>query len=465
MASNYSFKNRLADNQSKIGGNRSTLLAKLDPASLDDEPDLQADRTTTKTQDTPSPADQAQTAQAAPANSAAIPPTTDQGSSQDEGDESTPKDPDFISILPPDSQQAARFYNAIKPVITQGLAPDDKRFFQAQQEKYDQMEQKARDTFETNKNIDQWGAVGEKIAQAVAQLGAGLYGVKHGVDMSGLKFDKTDWNQQYNNNLEELNQNLNQLEKSRSRTERAQEIATSAANQQESQEGNFLTGDYENQSHLANSEANRKAQEAKEDTKLAQQKGIEDQKLALEKQKLGIEQQKADQMGQSKKVDNPNKQAFDQLTKADQAIVTGLAKDNSGKTATVNALESNMKDWDSLNDSQKYERGKELIRLLNAAPGGQRLPQKTVDDIGAKLDFALGNFRNDRPMQFGRDMKGFKDQVDNFVVTQKGAIDANQKEIDKRLPPTSAPSSLGKAKTVTQGGHTYTLNPETGEYE
>jgi hypothetical protein len=33
----------------------------------------------------------------------------------------------------------------------------------------------------------------EKLAHAFGKIGAGHYGLKHGVDMSGIKFDKTDW--------------------------------------------------------------------------------------------------------------------------------------------------------------------------------------------------------------------------------------------------------------------------------
>ena len=56
----------------------------------------------------------------------------------------------------------------------------------------------------------------EKMGHALAQLGAGMQGIKTGVDMtSGLKFDKTDWNKRYETALDELKANLTDLREKR----------------------------------------------------------------------------------------------------------------------------------------------------------------------------------------------------------------------------------------------------------
>jgi hypothetical protein len=56
----------------------------------------------------------------------------------------------------------------------------------------------------------------EKMGHALAQFGAGLQGMKTGVDMtSGLKFDKTDWNKRYEAALDELKANLTDLREKR----------------------------------------------------------------------------------------------------------------------------------------------------------------------------------------------------------------------------------------------------------
>ena len=56
----------------------------------------------------------------------------------------------------------------------------------------------------------------ENMGHALAQLGAGIQGMKTGVDMSsGLKFSKTDWNKRYEAALDELKANLTDLREKR----------------------------------------------------------------------------------------------------------------------------------------------------------------------------------------------------------------------------------------------------------
>lgn len=43
----------------------------------------------------------------------------------------------------------------------------------------------------------QWAQLGEKAAQALTQFAAGLYGLQKGVDMSGLKFEPSDWAEKF----------------------------------------------------------------------------------------------------------------------------------------------------------------------------------------------------------------------------------------------------------------------------
>lgn len=56
----------------------------------------------------------------------------------------------------------------------------------------------------------------ENMGHALAQLGAGIQGIKTGVDMSsGLKFSKTDWNKRYEQAIDELKANLADLREKR----------------------------------------------------------------------------------------------------------------------------------------------------------------------------------------------------------------------------------------------------------
>lgn len=51
-----------------------------------------------------------------------------------------------------------------------------------------------------------WAEAFEKIGHGLTQLAAAHYGMKHGVDMSGLKFDKTDWDRKREGLMNEMKQ-------------------------------------------------------------------------------------------------------------------------------------------------------------------------------------------------------------------------------------------------------------------
>jgi len=59
----------------------------------------------------------------------------------------------------------------------------------------------------------EWAQLAEKVGHALTQIGAGMYGLKHGVDMSGVKFDKTDWASVLDKRLKILDTEMGQLER------------------------------------------------------------------------------------------------------------------------------------------------------------------------------------------------------------------------------------------------------------
>ena len=62
------------------------------------------------------------------------------------------------------------------------------------------------------KTKNRWMQIAEKVGHALVQYGAGAYGMKHGVDMSGLKFDKTDWHKRLVQDLKLIDDEINLLE-------------------------------------------------------------------------------------------------------------------------------------------------------------------------------------------------------------------------------------------------------------
>lgn len=63
----------------------------------------------------------------------------------------------------------------------------------------------AQDRLERNEII-------EKMAHAVTQMGAAWYGLKNGVDLSGLKFDRTDWEHKQDRMLNEFRTRLDEVQ-------------------------------------------------------------------------------------------------------------------------------------------------------------------------------------------------------------------------------------------------------------
>jgi hypothetical protein len=89
--------------------------------------------------------------------------------------------------------------------------------------KWDSMKNDLKDIYNRAVEQNRWGEVAEKVGQALTQLGAGYYGLKSGVDMSGLKFAQTDWEKRYDRLLDELRTGIGDVEESRKAEERGTE--------------------------------------------------------------------------------------------------------------------------------------------------------------------------------------------------------------------------------------------------
>jgi hypothetical protein len=91
---------------------------------------------------------------------------------------------------------------ALKASVIKDIAAQ-KEFKEARSDIEDTYKEALADYKET-KDSAAWGRIAERLGQALTQLGAGAYGMKHGVDMSGLKFDKADWSAGVKDSLEAL---------------------------------------------------------------------------------------------------------------------------------------------------------------------------------------------------------------------------------------------------------------------
>lgn len=73
------------------------------------------------------------------------------------------------------------------------LPPAQKREFEQRADKIREAQAAAIEEFARTKDRNRWLQVAESLGQAMTQLGAGAYGLKHNVDLSGLRFNRADW--------------------------------------------------------------------------------------------------------------------------------------------------------------------------------------------------------------------------------------------------------------------------------
>lgn len=75
-------------------------------------------------------------------------------------------------------------------------------------------------------NSNEWAHLGETLGNAMTQYAAGLYGAKHGVDISGVKYSQTDWEARMKNRIGMMDNQLKDLAEQRG-------IATKQADEQQ----------------------------------------------------------------------------------------------------------------------------------------------------------------------------------------------------------------------------------------
>lgn len=73
----------------------------------------------------------------------------------------------------------------------------------------------ADDDYRKSVNKAEWGSLMETFSNALFNIGAGAYGLKHGVDMSGIKFSKTDWDKKIDKAMADLERKQSKFEESR----------------------------------------------------------------------------------------------------------------------------------------------------------------------------------------------------------------------------------------------------------
>lgn len=227
--------------------------------------------------------------------------------------------------------------------------------------------------------------------------------------------------------------------------------------------------------------------------RLNQQSDRDVQRLDLDRQRLEQEKLRNDRDYSLKK--NEYKDPFKRLPEDQKHVVTDLSKKNASKIAIANQIDATMSGWDNLADDQKVAQGRTLLKVLNSAEGADAIGSEEAKRLGSKLEYAMGNLFNSNPIQFGRDLPGFKTQAMDQSAAIKKGVGANQSIINDAYGDPNRQTAIGKAvanqptrglkegiqsmsdpmmssanaaskpTTIQQNGHTYYLNPKTGKYE
>lgn len=145
----------------------------------------------------------------------------------------------------------------------------------------------------------------------------------------------------------------------------------------------------------------------------------------FEQRERGIEATK-DQRDRTYNAENHD---LDRLPGEDRETVKDLARKNAGKVSIANQIDAVLGNWDTLPEDQKLLQGRQLIKVLNSTEGADAVGAEEAKRLGSKLEFAFGNLTNSNTTQFGRDLKGFKEQAANTSKAIRGAVGMNQKII------------------------------------
>lgn len=135
-------------------------------------------------------------------------------------------------------------------------------------------------------------------------------------------------------------------------------------------------------------------------------------------------------------------------------FVESTSTDIAKRSGVKNMIDATTANWHNLTDDQKLASGRQLLKVLNSPLGADAIGAEEANRLGAKLEFAFGNFTNSNTTQFGRDLRGFFEQAKNTAQMIGTANESSQLEIDQRLGRRRAPvpKSSGLTGGAPQGG-------------
>jgi hypothetical protein len=157
-----------------------------------------------------------------------------------------------------------------------------------------------------------------------------------------------------------------------------------------------------------------------------------DKLTSQEKDRADIDYTKA-QTEKIRKEANKKANTGEELPIDSKKVIENLATKNANKTSIKNQIEAVMDSWDSLSEEQQLAAGRQLLKTLNSPEGADAIGSEEANRLGSMLEFSMGNFTNSNPTQFGRNLKGFREQAKNTARNIGEGVLRNKDEINRLM--------------------------------
>ena len=164
-----------------------------------------------------------------------------------------------------------------------------------------------------------------------------------------------------------------------------------------------------------------------------------------------------------------------QLPIESKEMIKDLAKSNANKVAIANQIDAVINGSKGLNDVQRLQQYRQLIKVLNSTQGQDAVGVEEAKRLASKLEIGYGGLVSGNLGQFGRDLEGFAGDAKITSQSLRAARKANQAEIDRQYGRSGSPPGAtddtqetggggGEVKRLTKDGRTAIFDAATKQF-
>lgn len=288
----------------------------------------------------------------------------------------------------------------------------------------------------------QYAQAAEALGNALAQYAAGLYGAKHGVDMSGVRYSQVDWQKNLGNQLGLLDDQIKQLQQGRGETLRQRDEQQNRLVQGGTQALNIATtGEKEAQSQsqdVAKLRLNAAVEVYRSQTAQYAQAANKAQQLAASGQRTGLHQIDAD----SKDLGNRVK-GIDQAIGTLKGLDSGDIKDDTKAQELLNKALAQA--GISPQDLADNEKGKAFFGLFNTT-GDKQAGIKYLNALRSQAQDAYSKLSDSRTQLLQNTAGAAPAANDKFQFGQQGQAPQQAPAAAQPTPSTAPAATAGTVR-------------------